>query len=419
MTGKRPRTIAVVALCLVVSALAMECSYRAFLYVRFPERFVVPPRDERISVFDQPMWEYDQQFGYSYSAGRRVNTSIIENGRVTQCQDEIYANEQGNIGPSVPDFSSADFRIAVFGDSFTASAIDEVTWPSILQSKLESGSAKTVRVMNLARDGYGILQMFDLAAARIPELRPTLVIFAFNYTALPRGRSWRVLVGSGEKERFVSTEQNSSNPNLQDSSDLQLIMPSATRQWCRDMLAKSPEQQAQDDFLRRLISKSRDIESQNPTAPLANPYDLKSSYVFNLLVYRKPFYSQLRRLQPGINPTVKYNDFREDRPFVRAVKAVNATGVPYIVVHLPLGSHVKVAKEFHLDPQSESLLHSLDEITGRPVFAMFPYLSVAPEDGMSMCKKPKDCHPSVFGMHSYADAVIQIIKRNRISGAPQ
>jgi hypothetical protein len=418
------RTVVIVTLWFLVSAVTMECLYRLFLYKKFPDRFVNPQLHNPIVVYDQPMWQYDSQFGYAYPSEFRMAATIIEDGRVTYCGEEGNANKQGNIGPSVPDFSTADYRIVVFGDSFSASAIDDKPWPSILQSKLDSGRGKTVRVLNLARDGYGILQMFDLAAAKIPQLRPTLVIFALNYGALRQDRKWRVLVGSGDDARLVVTKQNSTNPDILQSSDMLLLMPSATRQWCKSTLGKSPAEQAQDSILKRILQKYRYIRSQNPLR-LAKIYDFNSSYIYDRIVHKDQFYTQWRNwenLRPGTNPVVNYNDFRQDQSFVKAVTAVNATRIPYVIVHLPQGVHVKAKREFdasfEASSENTSLMRSLEKVTGHPVIEMLPYLSISHEDGMLMCVKPDNCHPSTFGMITYADAIKKIIEQNRIPGAP-
>jgi len=405
---------------LLVGAVAMECLYRLFLYKKFPDRFVNPQLENSFVVYDKPMWKYDSQFGYTYPPQLRMAITNIEDGRVTSCGEEGAANRQGNIGPSVPDFSTADYRIVVFGDSFSASAIDGKTWPSILQSKLDPGRGKTVRVLNLARDGYGILQMFDLAAAKIQRLRPTLVIFAFNSGSVKYDRTWRVLIGSGDDARFVTTQQNSPNPDTLESSDILLLMASATRRWCNSMLAKSPTEQAQDSVLNRIVEKYRFVRSQNP-ARRANIYDFKSSYIYDRVVHNDQFYTQWLnwgKLRPGTNPLVTYNDLRRDQSFVEAVKAVNATRIPYVIVHLPQGVELKAKREFNTGGQSASLLRSLEKVTDHPVIEMVPYLSLSHEEAMMMCIKPDNCHPSTFGMTNYADAIKRIIKRNKIPGAP-
>jgi hypothetical protein len=197
------RSVAVNALWLLVALAGLEALYRVFLYFKFPDRFIDRRGDLPIDAYSKSMWRYDSRFGYSYEPVVRIATTSIKNGRVISCQERTYTNEQGNIGPSVPDFPAATYRIVVIGDSYSASTIDGKTWPSILQSRLVPPLGKSVRVLNLGRDGYGLPQMFDLAAGRLAELKPTLVVIAFNSGIFFKDRTWRVLIGNGDDVRLA------------------------------------------------------------------------------------------------------------------------------------------------------------------------------------------------------------------------
>lgn len=61
------------------------------------------------------------------------------------------------------------------------------------------------------------------------ELRPSLVVFAFNGPALERARYWRVSVGTGDDVRLYSSLENSPNPNPDNAADASIVMASATR----------------------------------------------------------------------------------------------------------------------------------------------------------------------------------------------
>ncbi|MGC2080859.1 MAG: SGNH/GDSL hydrolase family protein, partial [Xanthobacteraceae bacterium] len=264
--------------------LILEVLYRGYLRVEYPARFANPPADQLFTTWDTPMWRYSDRFGYDYVPAQDVTQAVVQNSHVVLCETEKYVNEQGNIGPGVSDYGRATYKILVFGDSFSASALNGQTWPSILQAKLEEVTKRRVRVLNLARDGYGVLQMFDLAAAKVPELKPDLVIFAFNASALSRARSWRVLVGRGDDVRFVTTTQNSEIPPLDLSTDFALIAPAATRKWCANMLHQSPQAQERDPVLINILRKRRYIEGENGPMAIASVYGVRSSYVYDRLI---------------------------------------------------------------------------------------------------------------------------------------
>jgi hypothetical protein len=77
-------------------------------------------------------------------------------GLVTNCTEMALANKRGNFGPPVPDFDEAEIRIAIFGDSFTGASVTGPAWTQMMGEKLERELGKTVRVLNMGRDAYGM-----------------------------------------------------------------------------------------------------------------------------------------------------------------------------------------------------------------------------------------------------------------------
>ncbi len=388
----------------------LEVLYRGYLRLEYPTRFQDPPVDQVFTTWDKPMWRYSARFGYAYIPEEEVTQTTVQAGHVVGCTTVDYVNQQGNIGPSVPDYAIAQYKILVFGDSFSASMLNGETWPSVLQTKLSATTKVKVRVLNLARDGYGVLQIFDLAAAKIPELKPDLVIFAFNSQALTRDRSWRVLVGHGEDVRLVTTTEASSDPEPSLSTDFAFVVPAATQEWCAAMLRRSLQAQRDDPVLVSLLRKRRYIEGQDRRTAVADLYDPKASYVYDRLIHHDPFFAQWRKLQPSIVPMVSFSDYRADPRLVHDVAAVQQTGIPYLIVHLPMGISLRDHQEFWFEGNAELLLKSLESVTAKRVQRLGPYLNIAPNDAMKLCLSAVDCHPSEFGMQEYAGAVAQIVR---------
>jgi len=118
----------------------------------------------------------------------------IADGRVTSCQRVDVINKYGNIGKIVGDYHEAELKVLVFGDSWSAFHHDGRTWPLFPQEVLEARLNKKVYVVDFGRGAYGILQMFDLAAAKIAEWKPDVAVFAFITDDLDRARFWRTVV---------------------------------------------------------------------------------------------------------------------------------------------------------------------------------------------------------------------------------
>src|ERR1700677_1022777 len=95
---------------LIAGLLFLETAFRAVLFIVHPERFA-SLRLNNYSVFDRSMWRYDRRFGYDYVPSVIVNASDISNGQVVGCSTSTPVNAQGNIGPAVPDYDTADLKI--------------------------------------------------------------------------------------------------------------------------------------------------------------------------------------------------------------------------------------------------------------------------------------------------------------------
>src|SRR5262249_27489131 len=157
-------------------------------------------------------------------------------------------------------------------------------------------------------DGYGLPQAVTLANGKLKELRPSVIVFAFNGPALERARYLRTSVGSGDDVRLYSSIEDLPNPHPHTAAGTAHVIASATRDWCQRQLKKSPEEQRQDPVLQKILIKHRTIAIKN-RVPVANLFDLKASYVYDLVVRRNTMYSQWRTLLPSVNPLVTYDDY--------------------------------------------------------------------------------------------------------------
>src|SRR5262245_43539556 len=162
------------ALRLLITVLAIvvgvEAGYRLYLYFKHPDYFTTKKIDEaEFSVLNRPISQYDRDYGYSYVPSLKVDGLTIKGGVVQKCVEEIAANEQGNLGPPAPDFDAAQIRIVNLGRSFSGPNVVGPAWTKMLGENLETELGTTVRVLNLARDGYGVPQMVALAARKIRE----------------------------------------------------------------------------------------------------------------------------------------------------------------------------------------------------------------------------------------------------------
>jgi hypothetical protein len=409
-----PRLPVVLRMIMTVVAIAIgvEGGYRLHLYFKHPNYFKSTDIDTaEFSVADVSQWNYDPAYGYSYIPSLKVEFTSFKGGVVVGCMPAQSANEQGNFGPPVFDFDSAEVKIAVFGDSFLGAQVTGPSWAKMLGEKLESKLHKTVRVMNMGRDGYGLAQMVALANGKLKDLRPALIVFSIQDGSFGRARSWRTTIGSGDDVRVYTSVENAPYPNPEEAADTTIVVPSASRIWCENQLQKTLDEQKSDPLLQKIVLKHREIAIRNGS-PNADLFDFKTSYVYGLLRYRSPFRSQWRKMMPSVNPEVTYEDYRDDPKFMADIAGVMNSGVPYVFAHLALGRAISEGRESDLDVRSRKLMESLRNVTGAEIYQTTDFISLSREDALRMCLSATDCHPSEFGHGVYADAVAKMILRS-------
>jgi hypothetical protein len=405
------RVLGILRLAVTVAAIAIgvEAGYRVYLYVKHPNYFrAADAAAADFWVQSRSFWQYDREYGYGYVPSLTVDVTTLKAGAVIKCTQMTVANSQGNSGPPVPDFDEADVKIAVFGDSFTSAPVAGPAWTQLLGEKLERALGRTVRVLNLGRDGYGLPQMLALANGKLKDVKPSLIIFAFHGTALNRGRSWRTIAGTGDDVRLYTSTDSSPSPNPDDAADTAIVVPSASYGWCEDHLKKPPDEQKTDPMLSKMLAKHRDIAAKN-RPPVADVLDWKTSYVYGMLRYRSPFRAQWGRLMPAANPVLGYDDYREDPRFMADLAGVMQSGVPLLFVHLALGSSISEGREFDLDRRGRKLLDNLQSITGAAVRKTSDFIHPSREEALKMCASAHDCHPGDFGMEMYAQAIAAMV----------
>jgi lysophospholipase L1-like esterase len=397
--------VCVTGLVLAFMFLVSEVVYRAYLYHKAQERFV-RKLPGPLTVYGEPFWIYDEQFGYRYPNGEPVPTATIHEGRVVRCSELRIANRQGNIGEIIGDYDSADVRILVFGDSFTATSHDGTTWPNLLQRKLTDQLGCTVHVVNFARDGTGILQMFDIAAVKIQEWKPDLAIFAFITNDLQRIRFWRTVTKVDGLWRYLVSPFPTPNPDPLRSYDTALYHPEATREWC----LQAHETGRHDRVIQEIQEAYQEGVSVGGTRT-ASILALNHSYLHAAIRHRDPFYGL-----PGFFafPVITHKSYSEDDRFMRSLKSIEQSGVPYILMHLAFFPELKEGKEYILTTAEESLLQSLRTVTGKEVFETTKYLNLPLSDPERFVQSPDNYHPSLAGLNLYAEAIGELLAREKL-----
>ena len=352
-------------LSIVFSLVAMEATLRIYLRFKHPERFTTS-YDEKalpaIGVYNRSLWEFDAAAGYRYVGGDIV-LSHVDGGQITSCQKIPTANEHGDMGRIKGNWDTADIKIAVFGDSFTAFVTpDNMTWPNFLQDFLEERLERSVNVVNFGRDGIGILQLFDIARAKTPKWKPDLAIIAFTSDDLARARFWRtvnVIVG---ELRVLTIPEATPQADPVNSRETIILHPEATLEWCQSMSYKG----YLDRIGKEIIDKYRRF-SQLEIPNSFSIFTLDHSYLYALITEENAFFSTKRKAGQRWSTRLIFDEYADDARMVENVRWMKENGIPYLLVHLPIYPEVQANKEFILYRHDRRLLQSLTALTGHEI----------------------------------------------------
>jgi hypothetical protein len=383
-----------------------ETAYRLYLMQRASVGKESESMEDALSysAVDDVVTEFNREFGYSYVPNKSNNGVLVHNGYPVLCT-QATINELGNTNRIKGDYKDATLKILVFGDSFTANTnLNGITWTDLLQDELEAKLHQDVNVMNFGRGAYGILQMFDLARAKVEELKPDLVVFAFITSDLVRGRFWRsVNFINGEKREFVMAEP-AEQADLKKSIDATLVNSMITREWCEHMLAASDR----DDALLRALNHQF-VQRRREYGDPIEFNSLSTSFLFNRIAYSDPFHGFMK---PALIPRLSEDSYAGDSRFIENVNYMNQSNVPYYTIHLPTYEDLKTG-EYEVDEQEQSLLESFQEVTGKQIVNFTDYAPSRdtnnPEDLEQLFMSPYDRHPSLPGIRFYAEGVSEIL----------
>lgn len=382
----------------MLSLLSVEVAYRYHLYSRMKTQPTYWAADDSI-------YEYHREFGYAHIPGKRIVEVKVEKGYPV-LWNERYTDDSGNMTRVKGDDGARKCRLLVLGDSYTAYQRDGSTWPDLLQEKLDARFPGKFGVVNCGRNMYGILQMFDLAAVKVKELQPDLVVVAFITDDLRRYRFWMTADSiQGEKrviKKLTPRETAGTDPGM----DSFLVHPSITKPWCESMMKS---RRADDPILKGMNDQYRRIMMEGRYRDVF--FTGSASLVFNRIIYGDAFHGLFRHLR---EPALEARAYRGDSRFREQIAYLNASQVPYQLVHLPTYRDLREGK-YVLDSLEKEILQYLRELTGRKIINLLEYTVDPGEQMESLYMLPHDGHPSRQGLEFFADAVFNLLTREGLA----
>lgn len=332
------------------------------------------------AVCNKSYMQFSQDFGYTYLPDLTTEYAIFDQGLPSLLRFN-RSNAKGNCDRDSGDYASAELKILAFGDSQTMYQVEAHCWTDVLQGKIQERTGKNTSVMNFGREGYGILQMIDLAQSKIAELKPDLVLMGFITADLGRARYWCSHQDFEGYLRFFRTAFPSEEFVPGVSLDVQMIHPDFSLEW--------------------VLKIRRDPDENDPV--LQDLYRQRE-------IYRKSYESFGNRTDSGVHHQL--SDFREDERFVAGLEKIKKFSCPVLNIHLPRHDEL-VQNTISTTPREQILLQSYIESLGSLCVLHPLYRKYSERFGPIaelFVSYPVDQHPSLKGFEFYAESIAAILE---------
>jgi hypothetical protein len=399
------RNAALVLVSTFLAVLLCEFSYRAYLVLSHEKK--APNPDSKITFFSASRDIYDDRHGYAYNPNTQVRMLSIANGSATSCSAVFDINAFGTFEKDVSDYKNAQLgpnkdraRILVLGDSFTSMQHNGETWVSLFSRQLREKTGTSVEALNFARDGYGVGQMVELAAAEIDRWNPDAVIFAFISDDLRRVRFWRKSTESNGRGYTYVVNDPLDDETSVDSKIVHFFDNRISSEWC-DKVTKN---EGQDPLIPELANYYRSVSNAELDKNGPRWFSLES-YLVNRIVSGTPV---IRNSKRPINAL----HWLKDPALRNAMAKLNKSGIPYYFVHLPTIAEMEKGGRWTLPVDSKKFIEELQLMAGKkPVLFLGDHMKLSKDQLALFPWTPTNGHPSKDGIRYIADAMVDMYLR--------
>jgi hypothetical protein len=401
--------VAVYLISAIIGFLIVEAGYRIRLTQMGDPRIQWPteanaelPQD--IGAYDRSPWQFDATEGFRYVANSVFYNAQVVNGKRVTCIRHPVINAYGGEGLSEGAYETAQVKLAIFGDSFTGfTGLDYLTWVNYLQRLLQERLARSVYALNFARDGTGVVQMFDVAANELPRYKPDLAVIAFTTNSAVQRRIWRLEKRFGGELRAVTEYKPDRNPDLNSTFETYILEPRADAAWCAAHKDGGPL----DDVSAAIIDKYLRFRPRRYSV-----YTPFHSFFWHRVMNGDAFFDPSGR---NPSPGLSEQDVASDPRLANDIKSISQTGIPYILVHLPYYPEVQSQKKYFTPPDertgriAEQIALEIRRLTKHPIYEGLGYMPLPIDHPEKMNVSSENMHPSAWGMQLYANAVTRIV----------
>jgi len=390
--------VSLIALSVLIGYIIAECGYRVYHYTRL--------RAENSNGYpfyyvETPLYSFDSEIGYRYNPNLNQSFMQFDADNNLQRSNNVRTNNLGHISPNDDSIEKPDseFRVAVLGDSLTASLQNDIPWPSILEQMLNADDAlksslgvSKFKVINFGMDGTGVVQFSKVYDAEARRFNPDAVIINFITDDIKRKFIWRAV-----------TKLNPEVSTL-------LICTSLPTDISNRNCVLAP----QISFDRRLLDNKNEVarikrDIYNERVKTLPWFSLYPELLARVIGSKIGLHTKLN-LETRLTP---YFDSDEEaiRESLGSLQKIRAEHPKVLILHIPL----------HEELPSDNLPQFADELAKRDNrLEIVPMAKFLPKAGGDEIKRwfnlPFDGHFSNKGAEIYARAVYERF-REYLSGA--
>ena len=199
MIKKVLTNILIVVGSILVSYVFLDIGFRIYRYIKLKNNY----QEYVFQAIDVPLYIFDKELGYRYKPNTDGAYANFDKDNTLLQLNLFRVNNSGHISPTDDfiDKPNSEYRIAILGDSYTASLHNNIPWPSILEEILNKDDSlknhlgiSTFKVLNLGMDGTGIVQWAKVATNEASRFHPDFVIVNFITDDIFRKFIWRASI---------------------------------------------------------------------------------------------------------------------------------------------------------------------------------------------------------------------------------
>lgn len=186
-------------LCLILLGLFLGYSIAEIAF-RIERYYQLTRTKNAYQMVKEPIIQYDPDVGFKYLPNRDFTLCLFNENHEIVRLHPVSTNNFGHISPENDQIEKpkGEFRIAVIGDSFTASLYNQDPWPWLLQEELnqkwqlkKAMGVERFKILNFGRDTAGFEMFWRINLKEVSAFQPDVVLVNFIGDDLFRKMIWK------------------------------------------------------------------------------------------------------------------------------------------------------------------------------------------------------------------------------------